>query len=357
MSGVNDQNRDFHQPALIAVGRLDGAMRHGLDDAGEMFAGWVLRQMLISALRREGHEFTEMRFHAWFAGLSTLSDVPHRSARPPRVMTTAILGQLTQSSWNALAHLAHRLRDALLAPFDHGADDAHRDVLSVISNAATLVANCQTAPTSSVCKTLEILYRLIGENVELAPQERTVHLSAPPAPLWALDMLFGEPLRRQGILSLAVPMPMLLLANSNPHSRLQALADVSESLLMGLQAARQRQRHFRTIFIGRSTSRAPALFAMLAGFGPLRSTQIERLMGASRLGVRSMIASLSHAELIGQTRVGGGILFNAAPARLDYVAPPVAQSETNFSSAAIDEYEASMVAIDRLLTKKTDVPG
>ncbi|MFW1123223.1 hypothetical protein ACEV8Z_24640, partial [Vibrio parahaemolyticus] len=42
----------------------------------------------------------------------------------------------------------------------------------------------------------------------------------------------------------------------------------------------------------RSTSRVPALYALLAGFGAMRSAQVERLLGVSRLGLRKMLSTL-----------------------------------------------------------------
>lgn len=346
-------NRRHHQAsALLTLGRLDGALRCGLVDAAPIFAAWTLRQMLVSALRREGHEFTDMRFHAWFAGLATLSDMPPRNARAPRAMCDAILAEMVHSSWPALADVARRLRTALLAPLDHGGEDAHRNALSIVSLARMLVAQCQSDRSSSVLETLDRLYALIGTSVDLAPAEpspASFTIQPSPAPLWAVDMLFAEVLRRQGALCLAIPMPMLVRWNSTSDARADALADVGQGLFDGLIDARQRHRQCAIAFQGRSTSRAPELFAMLAGFGPLRSSQVETMLGVSRLGVRGMIASLTNAGLVERSKVGGAILFNAVAVGSNICERPSTSSAPAFSPAALDEYEASLSAIDRLL--------
>lgn len=71
---------------------------------------------LVSALAGEGHEFTEHRFHAWFAGLATLSDEPALGKRDPRAICETILTELGHSSWHELADIAPRFKRALLAP-------------------------------------------------------------------------------------------------------------------------------------------------------------------------------------------------------------------------------------------------
>jgi hypothetical protein len=104
--------------AMLALGRLDGALAHCPEAALRLFASRLLQDTLIAALRQEGHAFTEQRFHAWFAGLATLADETPRRARPPRALCEAVLTELTHSSWEPLAELATRLQLALLAPQD-----------------------------------------------------------------------------------------------------------------------------------------------------------------------------------------------------------------------------------------------
>ncbi len=68
--------------ALLALGRLDGALGAAPPRAQRLLAGQLLRAQLITALHQEGHQFTDPRFHAWCAGLVTLSD-----CRLPKLMS------------------------------------------------------------------------------------------------------------------------------------------------------------------------------------------------------------------------------------------------------------------------------
>ncbi|MCX7283317.1 MAG: hypothetical protein NTX28_04595, partial [Novosphingobium sp.] len=77
--------------ALLALGRLDGALAMAQPATLRLFALRLLRDMLVTALRQEGHAFTDLRFHAWFAGAATLSDEPSHAARPPKALCEAIL--------------------------------------------------------------------------------------------------------------------------------------------------------------------------------------------------------------------------------------------------------------------------
>ena len=92
--------------ALLALGRLDGALAMARSATLRLFALSLLRDTLITALRQEGHRFTDDRFHAWFAGVATLSDEPARTARPPRALCEAMLTELAHSSWNDLSEAA-----------------------------------------------------------------------------------------------------------------------------------------------------------------------------------------------------------------------------------------------------------
>lgn len=70
--------------ALLALGRFDGGLRASDSPTLHLLAARLLRTTLIAALRQEGHVFTDTRFHAWFAGVVTLSDQPSRAARLQR---------------------------------------------------------------------------------------------------------------------------------------------------------------------------------------------------------------------------------------------------------------------------------
>jgi hypothetical protein len=69
--------------AALALGKLDAALAWCPPDIHPIFASRLIRETLISALRQEGHPFTDARFHAWFAGLIPLSDEPLQFALAP----------------------------------------------------------------------------------------------------------------------------------------------------------------------------------------------------------------------------------------------------------------------------------
>ena len=154
----------------LALGRLDGALRAARPATLRLFALRLLRDLLVAVLRQEGHAFTDHRFHAWFAGVATLSDLPPRLGRPPRVLCEAVLTELTHSSWEVLAELAARFQAALLAPGDHIGNDlaaqtAHQDAHSIVIAARDLISELE--PTPLPLPALERLHCAVGEHVLL----------------------------------------------------------------------------------------------------------------------------------------------------------------------------------------------
>jgi len=136
--------------AAFALGRLDGALRHPQMVAGAFLAARLLRETLIAALRQEGHVFSERRFLAWFAGITTLTDASNQPLfppRPPRAMVLTILTALSHSSWPALANLAARMDKALLAIADEETGSHHGDAHALVTDAGELLASLGQAPS------------------------------------------------------------------------------------------------------------------------------------------------------------------------------------------------------------------
>src|SRR3546814_5322961 len=63
----------------------------------------------------------------------------------------------------------------------------------------------------------------------------------------------------------------------------------------------------------RSTSRAPLLYRLLAGFGPLRPLQIEKALGVSKNGVRDLVAALVKAGLAERAAYEHHTIIRALP--------------------------------------------
>lgn len=325
----------------------------------------------MSALRQEGHAFTDMRFHAWFAGLVTLSDEPVRGARPPRMLCDTILAELSFSSLPPLADLATRIRPALLAPGEFGTYEDGVEARSAFADARRLLDELTVPFAPLPFEALATLHGAVSADMRFAPPEPTA-ASIPitgrpvairevirPAPLWAVELLVGERFRAEGALPCFLPLPGLILRRTMEHpldaEARRALADTLRSTTETIRALLQRALALAD-YLGanmparRGTSRAPAVFELLAGFGPLRSAQIETVLGATRLGVRKMLASLATANVLSRVTISGGHLYDAGMAD---VPTPVAPGDANpaLSRPAIDEYEASLAAIDRLLAR------
>jgi hypothetical protein len=335
--------------------------------------------------------FTDQRFNAWFAGLTTLSDHPPHSGRPPRVLCEAILIELRHSSWDLLAALASRFQVALLAPNDYLASDhvgsnhpgsglaaetAHQDTRTCHRCARPAG---RASPFSHPLTALAHLHRAAGANVQFAPPERapepitmgsirlTVERAAAPSPRWALEMLWGEHWYAAKLLAHALPFPGLIRLDAlragqstdpgdldeTPTILATALRDVAQGLCGDLIEAERLARRLKDTPPGkRRTSRAPALLELLSGFGPLRSAQLETLLGVTRIGLRTMLGALDAVGMINRTTLAGVHLYavNLDARAADDASDLTANS--SLSSAALGEFDAAMADIDALLARK-----
>ncbi len=351
--------------AALAIGRLDGALSLASETTQSIFASALLRGITTTALQHEGHAFTQSRFYAWFAGLTTLTDEPAHTARPPKVVCEAVLTELAHSSWGPLATAATRLKCLLLAPHDHSGDDAHKDVHLVIEEARRIVR--ESTDNRSPFTALASLRNAILEHPTFAPSETADPFSWSGeaglrlSPFWAVDIFAGECLSAAGWLRPSLPLTGLIrreiLCRSDPasadtmqaHALEEAASHLNRQLLEAVHAEETIRRRLAD---RRSTSRAPALLAMLAGFGAMRSSQIERLLGLTRLGARSILSSLESDGLVERRTLAGAHLYSAtlhASSLGDFVSP----SLPSLSSAALDAFDVSLAEIDRLLGRSS----
>lgn len=364
--------------AALALGRLDGALAHCPEPTMRIFAGLMLQSTLIAALRQEGHMFTASRFHAWFAGLTTLADETPRLARSPRALCDAILTELGHSSWEALASLAVRMRQTLLAPQDFLGEAAHEEAnteaLGVISDARQLLETLAAEQSPLPFLALTSLHHAVGKSMRFAPGERIsepitmagrrflIERAPVPSPRWAIELAYGEQWRAAGILHYALPCPGLIRLDALRHDpedidaapiiRAAALRDLAQLLLGKLTtAAALAARIEERMQAKRSTSRAPALCELLAGFGAMRSAQIEAVLGATRLGVRSMLAALGKLDILEHALVSGTHLYSVRLTDRPSLEPTADDASFAFSNDALAEYNASMANIDQLLAR------
>ena len=151
-----------------------------------------------------------------------------------------------------------------------------------------------------------------------------------------------------------------MIASLDPSDRLAAqgmiavaLRDVAHRIRQCIVDAGTARERIETLLAERrANSRRPALLELLNGFGPLRSSQIEILLDATRLGVRTILGGLLESGAVARTKVCGVWLFGTGlPARQLYPVSHDANAGFSFSAAAIGEYDASMADIDRLLAR------
>lgn len=354
----------------FALGHLAGALEHVSHSTLRIFAGSVIRGTLISALQNEGHSFTEHRFNAWWAGLATLTDDRPRASHSGRAICNAILVELSHSSWQVMAETSTRVRAALLAPRDLDSDAAHRQAHAIIDRARAVVA-FQTSPKSRLPFTaLTELHSRISRDIHFAPAEqsattlsvdgRRVAVDGAPSPQWAVEILIGEMMRDMKVLPYALPLPgaVSVAALREPDTGSSSAAHAAALLRIlsqwngNLANAVSLSKFLERPVPGtRITSRAPAVFEMLAGFGPMRSRQIEKAWGISRLGVRNVVGSLNARGILGRTTIAGSHLYSVSIENEALASNGLGAEHIAFSDEAVDEYEASMAALDELLTR------
>jgi hypothetical protein len=365
---LTDDEAAAEAEAALALGRLDGALRHLPAPVERLLAARLLRETLVAALRQEGHAFTLPRFHAWLAGLAPLdeaSEPTHQEVRPPRALVMALLTALSHSPWAPLASLATQFAPAVLAMPDSPTRDAYCSAHEVLTEARALLHALAPPPSPLPFAVLSRLHGTIAASTTFAPGERgprplgpaawgvTIERSAAPVPRWALEAQLGAVLHTTGLLPLALPCPDLVRLDALGHDadsrfiRAAALRDTSFRLAAWVDDA-HRQAHQLDALRSprRSTSRMPALFEALVGFGPMRSAQLEVLLGATRLGVRGILTTLQNSGVLSRETVAGAHLYCLA------VSPPQPTASSDLPLAkALHDFDAAMADIDANLAR------
>ncbi|PNU03406.1 hypothetical protein A8V01_06725 [Novosphingobium guangzhouense] len=133
----------------------------------------------------------------------------------------------------------------------------------------------------------------------------------------------------------------------------QAMREVMERMTEWLtDAARLAAFAHQPVHGRRANSRAPTIMELLAGFGPLRSRQMETALGATRVGVAGMIASWDTVGAISRTTISGSHLLSLRTPATETTQDAPPHSDAAFSAEALDDYNASLEAIDRLLSQR-----
>lgn len=221
---------------------------------------------------------------------------------------------------------------------------------------------------------LDHLHSAAAGSPHFAPAERghqlldlpsgpfTLEQSMPAMPLWALDLVAGSVIARGNPGTRPLPFPAAVRAEALrpelwPRERGILVADAARSAaqrLTGLLEAAYSavQDMQEAISCLRSTSRAPGLYRMLAGFGPMRPIQIETALHVSKNGVRDLVAALVKAGLAEMTSQQHQALVCAAvPSRLRAPAAVPTDEGEAMADTTFAEFDAAMANIDRLLAR------
>ncbi|RIV84175.1 hypothetical protein [Aurantiacibacter zhengii] len=365
--------RGARHAAFAALGRLEGAMNGLAPEARGIFAARLVTECVIDALRVERHAFTDNRFAAWRAGVVTLSDEATNRQRSPVRIANAVVGELVAHEWQPLAEAAEAF-GLLARPLRRGPGFADEtDPVEDLWQASQLASEVTASADGS---DLALGYAdLARRHTVFAPREtqirtfddgvfrRAYEMAPTVPPTWSLGFYAGTVLKAEGLLRHAIPLPGAIVAHAlRPdvdeaerhfahyeavERAARRLANSAEEVRVADAVIRERSSSLR------SNSRAPLLARHLAGFGALRSDQIDRVLGVSRVGVHGMIVSLRQLGLVATTTVSGIKLhsFRTNKSAGEHVRSAQATPWAGLSKAALDEFDDAMLALEKLMPK------
>ncbi len=358
-----------YERAALVLGRLSGMLALAPAPILLQFAHRLVDAMLVHALRSEHHAFTPARYAHWRAGLETLALEAPMGVRSPRLLAQAVLTALAGSRFAPIAAAAGAAQAALRAIPDSVSDDERAATEATVAAGRALASSaCARHPSDLVRLAIAAANdphfaprERLRTRLELGAFARVVERRADPSPLWAIDLAFGEAftddLGAIGFLPFPGALPLAALRSDlEPEERHEALASAIETAAQALAKLldesiaqlRTLEDHLPKL---RSTSHVPELAALLVAAGPLSSHQIERILAASRLGVRDMLGKLAKAKILSRERINGTYLYSIT---LGGPYPTVRQDQaipSPFSREALDEFDAAMAAADAVLAR------
>lgn len=333
--------------AALAWGGLQGRLAHVTGDVAHHFCCALTRLALIDALAQSGVPGADTWLAAWYCGLEPIPGVTTHAAAPASLVAETLLGELSLSPWEPLAEAAVQIRAA--ARFDCS---DRRDAPSptfAVEEAVRLAEGLEQGSAGALnagewpLAALDRLHAAAAASPHFAPVERERQVLALPSgpvaleqavaatPLWAFDLTAGAMIASGNQGNRPLPCPGMVRAEAlRPHwwprerailvadaacrtaEQLTGLLDTAHRTVNAMQAPAARLR---------STSRAPTLYRLLCGFGPLRPVQIEKALAVSKNGVRDLVAALIKAGLAEMTSQRSQALVRALPAPRQSVQP------------------------------------
>lgn len=294
----------------LALGRLDGAIAHAAHNVVALFALMLVRRTLARSLAAAGYLFTDAAFEGWISRAGGPPQGGPGTAAPAPAIAAAVLLELRASKWLALAeaadlvaraapHLGRGDRGAAVDRADPEDSEARAegqgarqcDALGgVIAAARAALGDGDATAAKHDEEPLSVLAeRLARVPTLFVPIERgaaVIETDAGPVavPLaiqqsqgWALGLVVGEMFVDLGMMRRPLPFAggiasQALRRDCDPDVRLLRLAgDIGQAAhdLHGeLEVARRLVSRAEAALVdARSTSRAPAVFALIAGLG------------------------------------------------------------------------------------------
>jgi hypothetical protein len=375
----------------LALGRLDGAIAHAAPNVVALFALMLVRQTLARSLTAAGYLFTDGTFEAWIARAGGPPQGGPGTAAPAPAIAAAVLSELRASKWPALAeaadlvwraapHLGRGDRSAAVDGADPEDSEAravgqgawHCDGLGgVIAQARTVLVDGYPTKAEHDSAPLSVLAERLSKVPALfAPVERGVSVietdTGPVAVMlatqqsqgWALGLVGGELFVDLGMMRRPLPFaeviaPQVLRGDCDPEVRLLRLAsDIGQGaheMLADLETARRLVTWAEAALVdARSTSRAPAVFALIAGLGLVTRGEVCDAFKMTAAGADGVLAKLLAAGLIVRRpgRAGGFCVAADSGVELGRGADRL---NDKHDSISVDELDAAMVDLDRLL--------
>ena len=375
----------------LALGRLDGAVAHSATNVVALFALMLVRRTLARSLTAAGYLFTDATFEAWISRAGGPPQGGPGTAAPAPAIVAAVLSELRSSKWPALAeaadlvsraasHLGRGGRGIDVGAPDHedskaleeGRGTWHCDGLGgVIAAARAVLVDVDAAAADRDTAPLSVLVERLAKVPALfAPVERgaaviqtdtgpvAVPLATQQSQGWALGLFVGEmfvdlAMMRRPVPFAGVIVPQALRGDCDPEARVLRLAsDIGQGaheLLGDFEAARRLvSRAEAGLVDARSTSRAPAVFALIAGLGLVARGQVCDGFSMTAAGVDGVLAKLLAAGLIVRRpgRAGG---FCVAAVEGDALGSNMGWVMDVQNVCGVEELDAAMADLDRLL--------
>lgn len=375
----------------LALGRLDGAIAHAAPSVVALFCLMLVRRTLARSLTAGGYLFTDATFEAWISRAAGPPQSGPGTAAPAPAIAAAVLSELRTSKWPALSEAAELVSRAAShlgrggRGTDVGAPDpADSQALEegqgawncdrlggVIAAARAALDDGDVTAAEHDDVPLSVLAeRLRSVPVLFAPVERgtavietdlgpvAVPLATQQSQSWALGLVVGEMFVDLAVMRRPLPfagaiVPQVLRSDCDPEVRLLRLATElgqgAHDMLGHVEAARRLvSRAEAGLIDARSTSRAPAVFALIAGLGLVTRGEVCDAFRMTAAGADGVLAKLLAAGLIARRpgREGG---FSVAKERSIALSSSSDQPINSQIGSSFGDLDASIADLDRLL--------